>query len=162
MHLKTHFKFLFNSSKISTSCAHVLFFLNTTLHCDSTKICLTPFGSTTLEIQKSQNSITNLHLKSILKLYELLIGGSSGVNGPTGQSQPKQGRSLTGHRSTTARSPAKGVAPTCSARCSAPTGVENGPPSYRGGGHRRQWWLRRCCARYADQLRPWRSDLILA
>ena len=37
MHLKTHFKFLFNSSKISTTCAHVLFFLNTTLHCDSTK-----------------------------------------------------------------------------------------------------------------------------
>ena len=162
MYLKTHFKFLFNSSKISTTCAHVLFFLNTTLHCDSTKINLTPFGSTTLEIQKSQNSITKLHLKSIQKFYELLTGGSRGVNGPTGQSQPKQGRSLTGHRSTTARSPTKGVAPTCSARCPAPTRVENGPPSYRGGGRRRQWRLRRRCARYAGQLRPWRSDLSLA
>ena len=154
MHLKTHFKFLFNSSKISTSCAHVLFFLNTTLYYNSTKICLTPFGSTTMEMQNSQNSITNLHLKSILKLYELLTGGSRGVNGPTGQSQPKQGRSLTSHRLTTTRSPAKGVAPTCSAHCPAPTGVENRPPSYRGGGRRRQWQLRRCCARYVGQLRP--------
>ena len=138
MHLKTHFKFLFNSSKIYTTCAHVLFFLNTTLHCDSTKICLTPFGSTTLEIQKSQNSITKLHLKSIQKFYELLTGESRGVNGPTGQSQPKQGRSLTDHRSTTVRSPAKGVAPTCSAHCPAPMGVENELPSYRGGGRRWQ------------------------
>ena len=162
MHLKTHFKFLFYSSKISTSWAHVIIFLNTRLHCDSTKISLTPFGSTTLEIQKSQNSITKLHLKSIQKFYELLTGGSRGVNGSTGQSQPKHGRSLTGHCSTTARSPARGVAPTCSARCPAPTGVENGPPSYRGGGRRRQWWLRRHCARYASQLRPWRSDLSLA
>ena len=162
MHLKTHFKFLFNSSKISTSCAHVQFFLNTTFYCDSTKICLTPFGSTIVEMQNSQNSITNLHLKSILKLYELLTGGAHGVNGPTGQSQPKQGRSLIGHHSTTARSPAKGVAPTCSAHCPAPMGVENELPSYRGGGRRRQWWLRRHCERYADQLRPWRSDLSLA
>ena len=57
MHLKTHFKFLFNSSKISTSSAHILFFLNTRLHCDSTKIGITPFGSTKMEIQNSQNSI---------------------------------------------------------------------------------------------------------
>ena len=162
MHLKTHFKFLFNSSKISTSCAHVLFFLNTTLHYDSTKICLTPFGSTTVEMQNSQNSITNLHLKSILKLYELLTRGSRGVNGPTGQSQPKQGRSLTGHRSMTARIPAKGVAPMCSAHCPALMGVENRLPSYRGGGRRWQWRLRRRCARYAGQLRPWQSDLSLA
>ena len=62
-----------------------------------------------------------------MKLYEPLTGGSRGVNGPTGQSQPKQGRSLTGHRSTTARIPAKGVAPTCSAHCPAPRGVENDP-----------------------------------
>ena len=37
MHLKTHFSFLFNSSKISISCAHVIFFLNTRLHCESKK-----------------------------------------------------------------------------------------------------------------------------
>ena len=57
MHLKTHFKFLFNSSKISTSCAHVIFFLNTRLHCEPTKIWITPFGSTHLELQNSQNNI---------------------------------------------------------------------------------------------------------
>ena len=59
MHLKTHFKFLFNSSKISTSSVHVIFFLNTTLQYDPTKIGITPFGSTNLEIQNSQNSIQN-------------------------------------------------------------------------------------------------------
>ena len=57
MHLKTHFKFLFNSSKISTSYAHVIFLLNTRLPCESNKIWVTPFGSTNKEIQNSQNSI---------------------------------------------------------------------------------------------------------
>jgi len=57
MRLKTPFKFLFNSSKISTSSVHVIFLLNTRLHCDSTKIRITPFGSTKMEIQNSQNSI---------------------------------------------------------------------------------------------------------
>ena len=37
--------------------AHILFFLNTRLHCDSTKIRITPFGSTKMEIQNSKNSI---------------------------------------------------------------------------------------------------------
>ena len=57
MHLKTHFSFLFNSSKISISCAHVIFFLNTGLPCECNKILITPFGSTHLQLQNSQNSI---------------------------------------------------------------------------------------------------------
>ena len=57
MRLKTHFKFLFNSSKISTSSVHVIFFLNTRLHHDPNKIGITPFGSTNLEIYILQNNI---------------------------------------------------------------------------------------------------------
>ena len=49
--------FLFNSSKIFTSRIHVIFFLNTRLPYDPNKIGITPFGSTNLEIQNSQNSI---------------------------------------------------------------------------------------------------------
>ena len=59
MHLKTHFKFLFNSSKTSTTSVHVILFLNTRLHHDPNKIGTTEFGSTKLEIQILQNNIQN-------------------------------------------------------------------------------------------------------
>ena len=57
MHSQTHFKFQFNSSKISTTSVHVIFFLNTRLHYDPNKIGTTQFGSTKLEIQILQNNI---------------------------------------------------------------------------------------------------------
>ena len=59
MHLKTHFKFQFKSSRISTTSVHVIFFLNTKLHHDANKIVSTQFGSTNLEIYILQNSIKN-------------------------------------------------------------------------------------------------------
>ena len=59
MHSKTHLKFQFNSSINSTTSAHIIFFLNTTLHYESNKIGIIVFGSTHLKIQKSQISIQN-------------------------------------------------------------------------------------------------------
>ena len=59
MYLKTHFKFLFNSSKNYTITADVIFFLNTRLHSDPNKIGLTQIGSTKLEIQILQNAFKN-------------------------------------------------------------------------------------------------------
>jgi len=59
MHSKTLFKFLFNSSKISTKCAQDIFFLNTRPNCESNKIGSTQFGSTNWELQKSQIGIQN-------------------------------------------------------------------------------------------------------
>ena len=56
MHLKTHFKFQFNSSKTSTTSVHVIFFLNTTLQYDPNKIGATQFGFIKLEIQFLQNN----------------------------------------------------------------------------------------------------------
>ena len=50
MHLKTHFKFQFNSSRNSTTHAHIIFFLNTILHQDPNKIGTTQFGSTKLHL----------------------------------------------------------------------------------------------------------------
>ena len=55
MHLKTHFKFQFNSSKNYTTSVHVIFFLNTRLHYDPNKIRTTKFGFIKLEIQFLQN-----------------------------------------------------------------------------------------------------------
>ena len=57
MHSKTHLKFQFNSSINSTTSAHIIFFLNTTLHYESNKIGTIQFGSTKLEIQILQNNI---------------------------------------------------------------------------------------------------------
>ena len=54
---KNTFKFLFNSSKNSTTSVHVIFFLNTTLHYDPNKIGTTQFGFIKLKIQFLQNSI---------------------------------------------------------------------------------------------------------
>ena len=59
MYLKTHFKFLFNSSKNYTISADVIFFLDTRLHSDPNKIGLTQIGSTKLEIQILQNAFKN-------------------------------------------------------------------------------------------------------
>ena len=45
MHSQTHFKFQFNSSKFSTTSAHVIFLLNTRLHYESNKIWIISFES---------------------------------------------------------------------------------------------------------------------
>ena len=50
MHLKTHFKVLFHSSKISKTCAHLIFLLNTRHDQEHNKIGSTQFGSTKLEL----------------------------------------------------------------------------------------------------------------
>ena len=91
MHLKTHFKFLFNSSKISTSYAHVIFFLNTRLHCESTKIWIRPFGSTHLELQNSQTSI-KICINELS--YLLTVTGKRGphVSGSACQQQRSRAR----------------------------------------------------------------------
>ena len=49
MNLKTHFKFQFKSSKISTS-VNIIFFLNTTLPKEHYKIYFTNLGATKLKI----------------------------------------------------------------------------------------------------------------
>ena len=50
MHLKTHFKVLINSSKISKTCAHIIFLLNTRHDQEPNKIITTSFGSIKLEL----------------------------------------------------------------------------------------------------------------
>ena len=50
MHLKTHFKVLFYSSKISKTCAHIIFLLNTRTYQELNKIGTITFGSTKLEL----------------------------------------------------------------------------------------------------------------
>ena len=50
MHLKTHFKVLFNSSKISKTCAHIIFLLNTRHYQELNKIGTITFGSTKLDL----------------------------------------------------------------------------------------------------------------
>ena len=50
VHSKTHFKFPFKSSKISTKLANIIFFINTTLHPDPNKIWTNRFGSTQLHL----------------------------------------------------------------------------------------------------------------
>ena len=69
MHSKTHLKFQFNSSINSTTSAHIIFFLNTTLHYESNKIGITVFGSTHLKIQKSQISIQNCIFELALRMH---------------------------------------------------------------------------------------------
>ena len=50
MHLKTHFKVLINSSKISKTGAHIIFLLNTRHDQEPNKIRTTSFGSIKLEL----------------------------------------------------------------------------------------------------------------
>ena len=50
MHLKTHFKVLFNSSKISKTNAHIIFLLNTRHDQELNKIGTIAFGPTKLEL----------------------------------------------------------------------------------------------------------------
>ena len=50
MHLKTHFKSLFKSAKISTVSAKIIFLLNTTLPSEHYKIYFINLGATKLEI----------------------------------------------------------------------------------------------------------------
>ena len=50
MHLKTHFKVLFHSSKISKTIAHIIFLLNTRPYQELNKIGTITFGSTKLEL----------------------------------------------------------------------------------------------------------------
>ena len=56
MHSKTHVKFPFKSSKISTVSIKTIFFLNTTLPKEHYQIYFTIFEATKLEIQILQNS----------------------------------------------------------------------------------------------------------
>ena len=56
MHSKTHFKFPFKSSKISTVSIKTIFFLNTRLPKEHYQIYFTIFEATKLEIQLLQNS----------------------------------------------------------------------------------------------------------
>ena len=55
IHLKTHFKFQFNSPRNFTTSAHFIFFLHTTLYQDPNKIGTTQFGFIKLDIQFLQN-----------------------------------------------------------------------------------------------------------
>jgi len=50
MYPKTHFKVLFNSSRISKTCAHIIFLLNTRHDQELNKIGTITFGSTKLEL----------------------------------------------------------------------------------------------------------------
>ena len=50
MHLKTHFKFQFKSSKNSTTSVKIIFFLNTTLPKEHYQIYFIIFEATKLEI----------------------------------------------------------------------------------------------------------------
>ena len=126
MHSKTLFKFLFNSSKISTSCAHVIFFLNTRLHCDSTKIWITSFGSTHLELQNSQNSIqTGIKWTGFWICSHWRVGPAC-QQGPLVSETEQRRWHATARRwssSPTARTPATPRTPTCSTWWGEPIGA---------------------------------------
>ena len=60
MHLKTHFKSLFKSPKISTINVNNIFFLNTTLPKEHYQIYFTIFEATKLERSKNYKTHSNL------------------------------------------------------------------------------------------------------
>ena len=66
MHSKAHFKSLFNSPKISTVSAKVIFLINIKLPNEHYKIYFTNLGATKLKIQNSQN-------KSKSGIFELAL-----------------------------------------------------------------------------------------
>ena len=96
MHSKTHLKFQFNSSINSTTSAHIIFFLNTTLHYESNKIGTTQFGSTKQEIQKYQISIQNCIFELALWTTQSLTCGTWPSADPTGQRQRSRGGAFDG------------------------------------------------------------------
>ena len=57
MHSKTHFKFPFNSAKISTVSVNTIFLLNTTLPKEHYQIYFTIFEATKLDISILQNRV---------------------------------------------------------------------------------------------------------
>ena len=102
MHSKTLFKFLFNSSKISTKCAQDIFFLNTRPNCESNKIGSTQFGSTNWELQKSQISIQNCIFELAYWVW-LTDNRDPLVRGPRLSAKQKQGTTRDGAEAALAR-----------------------------------------------------------
>ena len=119
MHSKTHFKFQFKSSRISTTSVHVIFFLNTKLHHDTKKIGSTQFGSTNLEIYILQNSIKNW-INELAFEYTVTVRGVHLSASPHVSDKKNRGRGFDGaesrRSSPTATPPVKPRLPTCSAR----------------------------------------------
>ena len=68
MHSKTHFKFPFKSSKISTVSINTIFFLNTRLPKEHYQIYFTIFEAIKLEVQLLQNNIETWNICTILLL----------------------------------------------------------------------------------------------
>ena len=85
MYPKTHFKVLFNLARISKTCAHIIFLLNTRHDQELNKIGTITFGSTKLElhifesIHKSCEKQLNKTKKENLTL---LLGQPEGHGGP--------------------------------------------------------------------------------
>ena len=159
--LKTHFKFLFNSSKISTSSAHVIFFLNTRLHYDSTKIRITRFGSTHKEIQNSQN---NIKIRTNALAFHSIDADSWGppANRARMSVTPEQRRRLCamllGATSPTARILARPRSPACSTHLCASIGVGDGRAEPPEVAHRRSWRHgggARWCAGHLQLVEVW-------
>ena len=126
MHSKTHLKFQFNSSINSTTSAHIIFFLNTTLHYESNKIRTTQFGSTHLKIQKSQISIqTGIFELAYDSNSHCRVGPGCQLTPPVSDSEigEAQRRRGTRRNSPTAAPPAKVTAPACSPRRTASSHV---------------------------------------
>ena len=82
MHSKTHFKFSFKSSKISTVSIKNIFFLNTRLPKEHYQIYFTIFEATKLEIQLLQNSIEIWNICTILLLNGHWQAGPTRQRGP--------------------------------------------------------------------------------
>ena len=82
MHSKTHFKFPFKSSKISTVSIKTIFFLNTRLPKEHYQIYFTIFEATKLEIQLLQNSIETWNICTILLLNGHWQAGPTRQRGP--------------------------------------------------------------------------------
>ena len=82
MHSKTHFKFQFKSSRISPTSAHIIFFLNTTLHQDPKKL-----EPPNLGLPNSRYGFYKTASK--LEINELAFKSVSLTAGTPGQSGPR-------------------------------------------------------------------------
>ena len=126
MHLKTHFKVLFNSSKISKTCAHIIFLLNTRHDQELNKIETITFGSTKLELSNLQNWIQNWRKWTSFFLYCHWYPGPTEQKGPhvmDTKTEHGEGRRWDDDSSPTAKLPAKLTPPWCSPHHPAPIEV---------------------------------------
>ena len=144
MHLKTHFKFPFKSSKNSTTKASIIFFINTTLLKEHYKIWFTNFGSPELNLSnfkdahKTRNKWTSFCTAVTDNGDPLVSRPHQSVTENRGGGAESTG---VGRSSPTAASPAMASGLLWTPRPGAPVGLSRRANKRREGRRRRPWRL---------------------